>query len=84
MAAWIDEHCECDPNAWERSATLFSSWKAWAERSGEYAGDLKRFRDRLEARGIVSRREPGTGRTGYQGLRLAHAESDSGQWWKNQ
>ena len=59
---------------------LFASWKAWAERSGEPAGDTKRFRDRLEARGIDHRREPGTRRAGYQGLRLQHADTDP--WWK--
>src|SRR5262249_35545018 len=51
-SAWIEEQCERDPNAWERSSALFASWKAWAERSGEPAGDVKRFRDRLETRGI--------------------------------
>ncbi len=35
IAAWLDECCETSPNAWERSAVLFGSWKAWAERSGE-------------------------------------------------
>jgi putative DNA primase/helicase len=70
IAAWIDEKCERDPSAWERSATLFANWKAWADSSGEPAGDIKRFRDRLEARGILYRREPHVGRAGYQGLRL--------------
>ena len=80
IAAWIDDECERNPSAWERSAMLFGSWKAWAERSGEPAGDTKRFRDRLEARGIEHRREPGTRRAGYQGLRLQHADTDP--WWK--
>ena len=70
LAAWIDEECERDPNAWERSANLFKSWRDWAERSGEPYGDTKRFRDRLEVRGIEQKRQPGTGRMGYQGLKL--------------
>jgi putative DNA primase/helicase len=82
IAAWIDDQCERNPNAWERSATLFASWKAWAERSGEPAGDTKRFRDRLETRGIEHRREPGTGRTGYQGIKLRNAENEGGPWWQ--
>ena len=83
IAAWIDEQCDRDPNAWERSATLFASWKAWAERSGEQPGDVKRFRDRLEARGVFHKREPGTGRTGYQGLKLQKAEGEgTAMWWK--
>lgn len=70
IAAWIDECCERDPAAWERSAVLFGSWTAWAERSGEPKGDTKRFRDKLEARGFIHKREAHTGRTGYGGLRL--------------
>src|SRR5215831_3277307 len=81
LAAWMDDQCERNPNAWERSAALFASWKAWAERSGEYAGDTKRFRDRLETRGIEWKREPGTGLRGYQGLRLLRQE-DTQPWWK--
>jgi putative DNA primase/helicase len=68
IAAWIDDQCDRDPNAWERSQVLFANWKAWAERSGEPCGDQKTFRSRLEAKGIDHKREPGTGRTGYQGL----------------
>ena len=80
-ADWLDECCECDPNAWERSPTLFASWRAWAERSGEFVGDMKQFRERLEARGIFHRREPGTGRTGYQGIRLKANAAAEGDWW---
>ncbi len=50
IAAWLDECCELDANAWERSQTLFASWKAWAERSGQFVGDTKTFRDRLDGR----------------------------------
>jgi putative DNA primase/helicase len=80
IAAWMDDQCERDPNAWERSAALFANWKAWAERSGEPPGDIKRFRDRIEARGLEGRREPGTGQRGYQGIKLLRREED--EWWK--
>jgi putative DNA primase/helicase len=82
IAAWIDDQCERNPSAWERSATLFANWKAYAERSGEPAGDIKRFRDRLETRGIEHKREPGTDRTGYQGIKLRNAENEENLWWK--
>jgi putative DNA primase/helicase len=82
IAAWIDEQCDRDPNAWERSTMLFGNWKAWAERSGEPVGDVKRFRDRLESRSVFHKREAGTGRTGYQGLRLQQAENGESTWWK--
>jgi putative DNA primase/helicase len=35
-AAWIDEKCERDPNAWSSSSSLFASWSAWATAAGEF------------------------------------------------
>jgi putative DNA primase/helicase len=82
VTAWIEDECERNPNAWERSSALFESWKSWAVRSGEPFGDTKRFRDRLEVRGIFYKREPGTGRAGYQGLKLKPPETDtSNAYW---
>ena len=75
VAAWLDECCELDANTWERSQTLFASWKIWAERSGHFVGDTKTFRDRLDGRdGIEHRLEPGTKRAGFQGVRLKPPE----------
>jgi phage/plasmid-associated DNA primase len=75
LAAWLDECCERDANAWERSQTLFASWKAWADRSGHLVGDTKTFRDRLDGRdGIEHQLEPGTKRAGYRGVRLKPPE----------
>jgi putative DNA primase/helicase len=71
VAAWLNECCELDANLWERSQTLFASWKAFAERSGHFVGDTKTFRDRLDGRdGIEHRLEPITKRAGFQGVRL--------------
>jgi putative DNA primase/helicase len=82
LAAWIDECCDRDPNAWEQSSSLFKSWRVWAERSGEQFGNTKQFRDRLEARGIEHKRQPKSGLKGYQGLRLNPDDTDqSGQYW---
>jgi putative DNA primase/helicase len=44
LAAWIDERCERDPNAWDTISGLFSDWKAWAERAGEYVGSAASLR----------------------------------------
>src|SRR5262249_43339959 len=38
IAAWLDECCELDANAWEASAILFLSWTNWATKSGEHVG----------------------------------------------
>jgi putative DNA primase/helicase len=75
VAAWLDECCELNPNTWERSQALFASWKGWAERSGQFVGDIKTFRDRLDGRdGVEFRKQPTTKRAGFQGVRLKPAE----------
>ena len=72
LAAWIDDSCERDPQAWESSSRLFASWSAWATKAGEHVGAQKRFSERLETRGIVpQRRMDGRGFIGLR-LRLAY------------
>jgi putative DNA primase/helicase len=34
IATWIDECCQCDPQAWESRADLFASWAGWAKNAG--------------------------------------------------
>jgi putative DNA primase/helicase len=72
IATWIEECCERDPNAWEKTTALFASWSAWAEKAGEYVGSLKRFTERLKSRencGIsFHRRIDGRG---FAGIRLS-------------
>ena len=34
IAAWIDDKCERDPNAWETSTALFASWTQLGECGG--------------------------------------------------
>ena len=81
FAVWMDECCDRDPRAWERTQDLFASWKAWAERSGDYVGNQKTFKAKLETRdGIAHRLEPGTGRAGYQGIALKRAEHSEPYW----
>jgi putative DNA primase/helicase len=83
VAAWLDDQCDRNPDAWERSQTLFASWKAWAERMGEPVHDAKTFRDRLEAKGILHKRQPGKGRAGYQGLSLkTEGQENADAWWQ--
>ena len=52
IAAWLEDCCVRDPNAWATSNELFASWKAWAELAGEFVGSSKRFTQNLEARGF--------------------------------
>ncbi len=75
VAAWLEDRCVPEPDCWERSTTLFSSWRAWADQSGEPAGTSKAFAAELEKRGFRSYRK-NYGR-GYFGFRLR--ESDVGR-----
>ncbi len=68
LAAWIDDNCERDPQAWEQSSKLFGDWATWAAKAGELVGSQRRFSERLEARGTEpQRRRDGRG---FVGLRL--------------
>ena len=68
MQAWITDHCERDPQAWESSTMLFASWKVWAEANGEYVGTQRRFAQALERHGIKQQRTAKA--RGFMGLRL--------------
>lgn len=70
FALWREECTATNPNAWESSADLWSSWKAWAELAGEHVGAKKGFAQQLTERGLVPHREGGTGGRGYRGARL--------------
>jgi putative DNA primase/helicase len=72
FAAWLDETGVRDPNAWESTKTLFASWKAWAEQTGENAGTMKRFVQNMDTRGItLERRNYARGLRGFRiGLNL--------------
>ncbi|HVI33181.1 phage/plasmid primase, P4 family [Phenylobacterium sp.] len=68
LAAWIDEACQRDPQAWGASGELFASWKGWAERHGEPVRSAKWFVQALEGRGFTLRRTNQA--RGVVGLRL--------------
>ena len=80
LAAWMEEACERDPGAFETSSDLFTSWKAWAERSGEVPGALKAFRQSLEKRGLHESRQHS--KRGFVGLRLSRADTSEAYWNK--
>ena len=68
VAAWIDEKCDRDRNAWESSSELFASWTAWATAAGEPVGSQKRFSQTLETRGFTRRRTEDA--QGFLGLKV--------------
>ncbi|WP_428665043.1 phage/plasmid primase, P4 family [Reyranella sp.] len=78
LAVWVDERCVRDTNAWTTSAELFSSWKTWADGTGEFVGSAKRFAQNLETRGFQPVRKMG-GR-GFQGLALDRSGQLNTHW----
>ena len=74
QAAWTEECCILNPKAWETKAALFSSWKAWAEKSGEFVGSSKDFGQSLEDAGFRSHRTSLA--RGFHGLSLKDFADD--------
>lgn len=56
------------PQEWSSTGKLYASWKSWAERRGEYAGNSKRFSQTLQARGWQFLRTRNG--SGFQGVAL--------------
>jgi putative DNA primase/helicase len=75
VAQWLDECCAVDKTHQGRSAELFKNWKAWAEASGEAAGNQKQFTRSLEGRGFVRFQDSGTRRAMFRGLTLRPDEA---------
>ena len=76
---WLGECVTRRDTAYETTADLFASWKAWADRAGEHPGSLKRFSQTMLNRGIEAKRQAGTGRAGFQGARLVRANYTDGR-----
>ena len=68
IGARVEEACESDPQAKEKAGDLYASWKAWADRSGEFAGSMKMFSQKLIDRDYGQWRT-GSAR-GFVGLRI--------------
>lgn len=69
IAAWIEDCCDRDANAWAKRGDLFASWKLWTEGAGEHCGAAKRFYQNLEARDFTPHRQR-TGERGFLGLKI--------------
>ncbi len=50
---WIADRCEITAGFVSRSPDLFASWRDWAEKAGQHAGDTKRFREEMERLGFA-------------------------------
>ncbi len=77
VSSWIEERCERDPQAWEKTTDLFQSWRFWAERSGEFVGSSKALHQKLKDRGFEPKRTKTA--KGFKGLRL-NTPDDEPEW----
>lgn len=52
LGQWIEERCEQYPEAKVATSDLYTDWREWAERAGEYVGSIKRFVEIMQSRGF--------------------------------
>ena len=54
---WFEEQCDTsDKMAWTATKDLYASWAAYARRSGEEPGDVRRFGPMIARRGLPQKR----------------------------
>jgi putative DNA primase/helicase len=78
IAAWIDERCERDPNAWSGSSALFASWSDWAAKAGEGLGSQRKFSQKLAERHFLKEKKE-TGMS-FCGLRVPLRGTSENEW----
>jgi putative DNA primase/helicase len=70
LGLWLSDAATDDPNAWEATKDLFSSWTSWAKAAGELVGNEKRFVEALEGAGYVKAKNSAGTKRGFKGLKL--------------
>lgn len=50
LGQWIEERCQLAKTHREGVSDLFTDWREWAERAGEYVGSIKRFSELMATR----------------------------------
>ena len=50
LGQWIEERCLLSKSHREGVSELFTDWREWAERAGEYVGSVKRFAELMATR----------------------------------
>lgn len=69
MAAWLEDKCELDPNAWSSSGELFDNYERYCRGRNEFVGTQKAFGEKLGRRaGIRMHRTPAA--RGYLGVKV--------------
>jgi putative DNA primase/helicase len=78
IAAWIEERCEVDPQAWCSLSMLFGSWFQWANAASETAGSQKKLTQKLESRGFTIKNTKHA--RGISGIRVITDEPPCPPW----
>jgi putative DNA primase/helicase len=83
VGQWLEECCEIGPHKADTTENLFGSWKAWAERNGDSAGNAKVFAAKMTKLGFEAvKKTPGdSGKRGYRGLRIKPVDTTA--HWQN-
>lgn len=75
ISLWLQDCCATESTAWEPSADLWRSWKAWAEHANEEVGTRKRFGQALVDHGLNGeRRHAGRGHLGVRLIRQDYTD----------
>jgi putative DNA primase/helicase len=77
LAQWLEADCERGPDKIAGAGELYSSWKWFAERSGEVPGSQVAFAQKLKKSGFTQCKQPG-GRRSYQGIALRSGDRHQG------
>ena len=77
LAGWLTECCQVETNSAVppfSSSLLYSSWRVWAEKAGEYVGSQKRFTQSMVSKGYTGERiteGQDKGKMGLRGVRFS-------------
>ena len=70
---WFEEQCDTsDKKAWTATKDLYASWAAYARRSGEEPGDVRRFGPMIARRGLLPQKQKGV--RGFLGVCLINTD----------
>lgn len=69
LGQWLEENCNFNKAAQERSSRLFDDWKAYADARGERSGSQKAFSQELQKRGLQKVKSAG-GLMAFAGIEL--------------
>ena len=81
FAIWLEEAVDHSDGSHETTGELYQSWTAWATKAGEFVGSQKRFSQTLRDRGFEPKRQAGTGRAGFTGVRLIRPDYSDREGW---